>query len=139
MIKKLKRMITGISLSLALFAPFAVPAIANAQVTEQFCRGSNYAAENTESTDCNASGSDGQLNDIVRLVVDTFSWIVGIISVIMIVYGGFRYITSGGDSSKVTNAKNTIIYAIIGLVIVAAAQFIVNFVVQKATIGGSTV
>jgi hypothetical protein len=51
----------------------------------------------------------------------------------MIIYGGFRYITSGGDSNGVTAAKNTILYAIIGLIIVALAQIIVNFVLNKTT------
>ena len=51
----------------------------------------------------------------------------------MIIYGGMRYITSGGDSGKITSAKNTIIYALIGLVVVALAQFIVKFVLNKVT------
>ena len=50
--------------------------------------------------------------------------IVGVVAIIMIIVGGFRYITSGGDSSKVGSAKNTIIYAIIGLILVALAQII---------------
>jgi hypothetical protein len=49
----------------------------------------------------------------------------------MIIIGGFRYITAGGDSNNVSAAKNTIIYAIIGLVIVAFAQIIVQFVLNK--------
>ena len=51
----------------------------------------------------------------------------------LIIYGGFKYISSGGDSGKVTEAKNTIIYAVIGLVVVALAQFIVQFVLNKVT------
>jgi hypothetical protein len=51
----------------------------------------------------------------------------------MVIYGGFKYITSGGDSGKVTSAKNTIVYAAIGLVVVALAQFIVKFVLGKAS------
>jgi hypothetical protein len=51
----------------------------------------------------------------------------------MIVWGGLRYITSGGDSNKLSSAKNTIIYALIGLIIVALSQFIVRFVLAKAT------
>jgi hypothetical protein len=51
----------------------------------------------------------------------------------MIIFGGFKYITSGGESGNVTSAKNTIIYAVIGLVIVAFAQFIVQFVLGKIT------
>jgi hypothetical protein len=51
----------------------------------------------------------------------------------MIIYGGFRYITSGGESGSISSAKNTILYAIIGLIIVALAQFIVKFILAKAT------
>jgi hypothetical protein len=51
----------------------------------------------------------------------------------MIIWGGLKYITSGGDSGNVTGAKNTILYAIIGLIIVALAQFIVRFVLSKTT------
>jgi hypothetical protein len=51
----------------------------------------------------------------------------------MIVFGGFKYITSGGDSNNVSGAKNTIIYAIIGLVIVALAQLIVHFVLNQTS------
>jgi hypothetical protein len=51
----------------------------------------------------------------------------------MIVVGGFRYVTSAGDSTKVGSAKNTILYALIGLIIVALAQIVVRFVLSKAT------
>jgi cytochrome bd-type quinol oxidase subunit 2 len=78
------------------------------------------------------SGSDN-VNNIITDIINIFSIVVGIISVIMIIYGGFRYVTSGGDSGNVSSAKNTIIYAIIGLVIVALAQFIVQFVLDKVT------
>lgn len=134
MIKRIKRLILALSVSAALFVPVAATGVAGAQGIEgNFCRGVNQAATGTESQDCAAEDPEGRLSDIADLIVNTFSWIVGIISVIMIVYGGFKYITSGGDSSKVTSAKNAIIYAIIGLVIVAAAQFIVKFVVTRAT------
>ena len=51
----------------------------------------------------------------------------------MIIFGGFRYITSGGNDNNVSSAKNTILYAVIGLVIVALSQFIVRFVLNTAT------
>src|SRR5690606_7062620 len=112
--------------------PVAAAGVVNAQIQGSLCQGVNLGDAGGQGTcDENATGTD--VNGIVDLIVDTFSWIVGIISVIMIIYGGLRYITSGGDSSKVTSAKNTIVYAIIGLVIVALAQFIVNFVVARAT------
>lgn len=61
---------------------------------------------------------------------------VGLISVIMLIFGGLRYITSGGDSKKVTDAKNTILYAIIGLIICVLSYAIVNFVLT--TIGAAS-
>jgi hypothetical protein len=59
------------------------------------------------------------------------SAIVGIVAVIMIIVGGLRYITSGGNDTSVTGAKNTILYAIIGLIIVALAQVLVRFTLSK--------
>ena len=52
-----------------------------------------------------------------------------------IIYGGLRYVISGGDSKKVTDAKNTIMYAIIGLIIAILSYAIVNFVINS--IGGT--
>ena len=72
------------------------------------------------------------VDNLITSIVNIFSVIVGLIAVIMIIYGGFRYITSGGDSTKVNNAKNTILYAIIGLIVVALAQVIVRFVLNRS-------
>jgi len=73
------------------------------------------------------------LNDTITNVVNLLSSITGVLAVIMIIYGGFRYVTSGGASDKVTNAKNIILYALIGIVVVALAQLIVKFVLNHAT------
>ena len=58
---------------------------------------------------------------------------VGIVAVIMIIVGGFKYITSGGESSKVSGAQSTILYAVVGLVVVVLAQIIVHFVLNKTS------
>ncbi len=76
------------------------------------------------------AGSKG-INDITQIVVNTLSIVVGFIAVIMIIIGGLKYVTSSGDSNNVSSAKNTILYAIVGLVIVALAQVIVRFVLKK--------
>lgn len=70
-------------------------------------------------------------NGIFTSVTNTILYIVGIISVIMLIYGGLRYIISGGDSKKVTDAKNTILYAVIGLIISILSFAIVNFVLNS--------
>ena len=65
-----------------------------------------------------------------KQVTNTVLYIVGIIAVIMLIIGGIKYVVSGGDSKKVTDAKNTILYAIIGLIIAFLAYAIVNFVIS---------
>jgi len=74
---------------------------------------------------------------IFRQITNTILYIVGVIAVIMLIWGGIRYVISGGDAKKVTEAKNTVLYAIIGLVISLLAFAIVNFVIN-AIPGAST-
>ena len=76
------------------------------------------------------SGNTGSVENIIAIVVNTLLFIVGIISVIMIIVGGFRYTVSGGDGNAVTAAKNTILYAVIGLVVAFASYAIINWVLQ---------
>ncbi len=77
------------------------------------------------------AADDSAINNVIAQVINILSMVVGVVAVIMIIIGGFKYITSAGDSSKVGSAKNTILYAIVGLVIVALAQFIVRFVMSR--------
>ena len=65
----------------------------------------------------------------LQAVVNTVLAIVGAVAVLTIVVAGFRYITSQGSPNEVTTAKNAIIYALVGLVVIIAAFAIVNFVV----------
>lgn len=96
---------------------------------------SNAADEACKGVGLGSSGcgSTSQLNTIITNIVNVISIVVGVASVIMIMFGGFKYITSAGDSSKAGTAKSTIVYAVIGLVLVAFAQFIVQFVLNKTT------
>jgi cytochrome bd-type quinol oxidase subunit 2 len=119
-------------------APMVLPASANAQTPLQngLCSGaSNLQISTGASTaDCSSdTESTNKVNSTITTAINVFSTIVGVIAVLMIIYGGLRYITSGGDSGKITNAKNTIIYALIGLVVVALAQFIVKFMLSQVT------
>lgn len=96
---------------------------------------SNAADEACKGVGLGSSGcgSTSQLNTIITNIINVISAVVGVASVIMIMVGGFKYITSAGDSSKAGTAKSTIVYAVIGLVLVAFAQFIVQFVLNKTT------
>ncbi len=70
--------------------------------------------------------------ETVTRVINIMLYAVGIISVVMLIWGGIRYATSAGDSAKVTAAKNTVMYAVIGLVVAIFAFAIVNFVLTAA-------
>lgn len=77
----------------------------------------------------------GGTDSIFTTVVNVMLFIIGAISVIMLIYGGIRYTTSGGNSAGVTAAKNTIMYAIIGLIVAFLAFAIVNWVLGAVTPG----
>ena len=68
------------------------------------------------------------VNSTVGSIVNILLWVVGILSVTMIVWSGFKYITSAGDTSKLASAKSTLIYAVVGLIIAILAYAIVTFV-----------
>lgn len=102
----------------------------------------SYAYADAKSEICQGIGqvnggggcrNDDSLGRVVRTVINIFSIIIGIVAVIMIMVAGFKYITAGGDSGNITSAKNTLLYAVIGLVVVALSQFIVKFVLDKTT------
>lgn len=83
-------------------------------------------------TDCGAStNGSADVNSTIRTIINLFSGVVGVVAVIMIVTAGFKYITSSGDSTKLTSAKNTLVYALIGIIIVVFSQSIVRFVLTK--------
>lgn len=129
----MKKIITNIMLALSLLVSgpaILVPAIAYAAPKDDICEGIGAASGSSGCTDPAGSPS---VNDTIALVVNILSFIVGIAAVIMIIIGGLKYITSSGDSGNITSAKNTILYAIVGLVIVAIAQVIVRFVVNRAS------
>lgn len=87
--------------------------------------------EGAEAAKCDGCPTDlfGDAG-IFKQITNTILYIIGIIAVIVLIIGGIKYVVSGGDSKKVTDAKNTVLYAIIGLVIAFLAFAIVNFVIS---------
>lgn len=136
MLTSLKKKVLVITASLLMAViPVAVPAIASAaddKIGEKLKCGATELSLDDSKTNCKVEGGTTRINNLISDAINILSIVVGIIAVIMIVVGGFKYVTSGGDSSNITSAKNTIIYAIIGLVFVALAQFLVQFVLDKA-------
>ena|SRR5581483_1879866 len=134
MIKALQAKITTLFVGFALIAvPIALPAVAHAaDINNCLSQGSGLSITSGQTCQpTTTSTGTSKINNLITTIVNIFSAVVGIISVIMIIVGGFQYITSGGDTGKVGTAKTTIIYAIVGLIVVAFAQFLVQFVLNK--------
>jgi hypothetical protein len=103
----------------------------------------SFAADLTIQGGANSAQGADQQSDlfgssgVFKTITNTLLFILGAISVIMIIVGGLRYVVSGGDSSAVNAAKNTILYAIVGVIVAILAYAIINFVIGSFTNGGS--
>ena len=119
--------------SVALVALMAISCMAVVPASSVCASGCTDAKSCVEqgANKANGGGTSRSLPVIVGDIIKVMLFIVGIISVIMIVYGGIKYAISSGDSSKVTSAKNTITYSIVGLIISLLAYTIVNFVLAN--------
>ena len=119
-------LVPALALALGFAAvPFAQPAAAFDQSIDD---GANSAKGEGQS-DCLFAGGDCANTPIFQTITNVLLFIVGAISVIMLIIGGIRYTVSGGDSTAVTSAKNTILYAVIGIIVSLLAFAIVNFVI----------
>lgn len=76
-------------------------------------------------------GRDEQVNGFVRQVVNTMMYILGALSVIMIIVAGIMYVTSGGSSDQVNKARHTLTYSVVGLIVALLALAIINFVLGR--------
>lgn len=133
MIKKLTSLLAAFSILLVFLVPQTVVAV---DVFQPTCSGGEFSHsdstlcksnENQPSTGNKIYGQNGVLTRVAKLM----AVIVGIASVIMIIIGGFKYVTSSGDPSNVKSAKDTIIYALVGILIAVSTQSIVVFVLSK--------
>lgn len=131
--KKIKSLLLHSALVIGLLLPFMVPGFVAAQGNEEALKCGANLEINTSGCTVDGDAAGTSISDIIQTAINIISIIVGIAAVIMIIIAGFRYITSNGDSGAISSAKNTIIYAIVGLVIVALAQLIVAFVVDRLT------
>lgn len=124
--KKIKQYL----LSLVLIASFGLTLVPVTTTTvNAACQGTECIKTGVDKID-NNTGSD-DLFDSVKDIINVFLFIIGAVAVIMIIYGGFRYVISGGDQSHVKAAKDTILYSVVGLVVAFLAFAIVNFVVDN--------
>ncbi len=132
--KRILRRITILAATLSfLFLPMAAPVMVSAANpnVDAVCEGVKL----TGATSCgpgDTAGSTG-ISKIIETVINLLSLLVGVVAVVMIIIGGLKYVMSSGDAGNTASAKNTILFAIVGLVIVALAQVIVRYVLNRVS------
>jgi hypothetical protein len=90
------------------------------------CNGAGIAGAS-----CNAKASAKTLNTTIQNIINIFSAIIGVVAVLMIIFAGFKFITAGGEAKNIATARQSIVYALVGLAVVALAQIIVDYVLVK--------
>ncbi|NCU30605.1 hypothetical protein EOL73_02275 [Candidatus Saccharibacteria bacterium] len=130
----MKKIIQNISRSLWLVPAFVfglsfvTPAFVTSVGATDYGIKAGTAATKTEEMPESLFGEDGS-EGIFKKVVNIMLFVIGAVAVIMLIYGGVKYVVSGGAQDKVAEAKNTILYAIVGIVVAILAFAVVNFVV----------
>jgi len=124
----MKNLIITLSLIVASLGINIAPAVAlGGAATDQACKGLSQVG----SEGCATGGS--QVKNVLSSVVKIISYIAGVIAIIMIIISGVNYMTANGDTQKLSTAKNSLIFAIIGIAVAAAAQAIVNFAIRAGS------
>lgn len=129
MLKRLTKLLPVALLSLTLVIGVLHSTVQAGSPQELACDGAGGTWSGSECI--NPEDQGGSLTDVITAVVNTILYIVGIVAVVMIIVGGFRYVVSNGDSAQISAAKSTITYAVVGLIVAAAAFAIVNFVLER--------
>lgn len=130
----MKRIKIGIATALVALGLIGTPltfgslAFASVNPQAEACAGTGGTLT---GSNCSGNSSQADLGKLIGTLVNILLYIIGAVAVIMIIVGAFRFVTSSGNASSVTAAKNTILYAVVGLVIALLAYAIVNFVITS--------
>lgn len=127
----MKKFLIGLLLLGGMVFTTAAPVHAT-EAEKELCQGAGLTWEGSAAKGRCVNNQGGpSVQATIQNVVDVLTFLIGAIAVIMIVIGGLRYVLSGGDSSATKSAKDTIIYASVGLVVTVMAYAIVRFVIQS--------
>lgn len=125
---------TVVSIAIVICAAFGLATLStvslSSNVSAQVSDGIG-AATTSEMEGRKIDGDSG----LVKSVVNILLWVIGILSIITIIFSGIRYVTSSGDASKTKAAQNTLIYSVVGLIVAIMAWAIVDLVVNKFASG----
>ncbi len=133
---KIRLLLASLASVFIISAP--LPALAATDVFKDVCNSSGGNGTQQNSTVCQSkTGTDPAKNPlygpdgVLTTAVNILSIAVGIVAVVMIILAGLKFVTSGSNPQEVTKARETIIYALAGVVIAVLAQIIVQFVLKS--------
>lgn len=126
------QMLMALPIAALIIGAVVTPAYADLSLS-----GGSQAAQGTDqqgTASCLFGTESGCSGDgLFKKITNVLLFIIGAVSVIMLVIGGIRYTISSGDQNQVTAAKNTILYAIVGIIVALLAYAVVNFVITSFT------
>ena len=119
-----------ISIAIMTCAVFGASVLSTASLPGSVSAQVSKGIDTATTSEMKGKSIDGD-KGLIKTVVNVLLWAVGILSVIMIIFSGFRYITSAGDASKTKSARSTLIYSVVGLIVAIMAWAIVNMVINR--------
>ena len=119
-----------ISIAIMTCAVFGVSVLSTASLSSSVSAQVSKGIDTATTSEMKGKSIDGD-KGLIKTVVNVLLWAVGVLSVIMIIFSGFRYITSAGDTSKTKSAQSTLIYSVVGLIVAIMAWAIVNMVINR--------
>ena len=119
-----------ISIAIMTCAVFGVSVLSTASLSGSVSAQVSKGIDTATTSEMQGKSIDGD-SGLIKTVVNVLLWAVGILSVIMIIFSGFRYITSAGDASKTKSAQSTLTYSVVGLIVAIMAYAIVNMVINR--------
>ena len=119
-----------ISIAIMTCAVFGASILSTASLSGSVSAQVSKGIDTATTSEMKGKSIDGD-KGLIKTVVNVLLWAVGVLSVIMIIFSGFRYITSSGDASKTKSAQSTLIYSVVGLIVAIMAWAIVNMVINR--------
>ena len=119
-----------ISIAIMTCAVFGASVLSTASLSGSVSAQVSKGIDTATTSEMKGKSIDGD-DGLIKTVVNVLLWAVGILSVIMIIFSGLRYITSAGDASKTKSAQSALTYSVVGLIVAIMAYAIVNMVTNR--------
>lgn len=129
----MRKLLLSLAVMLGVLSPlFYVQPVLAVDVLKPVCEQSVHNTEVPQvCKDNKANSTENPITGVLKVAIDVLSLIAGVMAVVMIVLSGLRFVVGAGDSASIAGARRNLIFAIIGLVIVFIAQFIIPFILSR--------